>query len=650
MGVWRFAHILVPSTAHPIKKICASKGEKILKIVSVEQRLKEAGLDRPRLNALQADDTLYTVLAHQPLGRICIAEDSIGHANPAAAKQRTQSLIRLAGSLENQPDLLVSPEYSVPWDALLECIEEDIAPERGKLWVLGCESLLLGGLATIRDRLDGRAIVLDDDISPIERTTQRYRNPLVYVFRTKVTADQTEQLVLLVQYKTVVSGDPGNTEAAGMLPGSIVYAFGNPPEEIRLITLICSDVFGFEKSQVDSYYDGLLLLHIQLNNSPRHLIYKKYRPELFAAAGRTELLCLNWAEKVVSIDSTTHNEHEWNNIGGSAWYLLSPEIDLSDEAIRKNHLNGIYYTRHEPIRAHALQFHYQPRVFLFQATKVFHHAIPKPRSTRSGPQALKSFVWAPDLESWVEPRNPNEFANDGFCDHLSKVSGGDVALDDIQELYRIGPMAVERAMAVTAGQFGIRSEWFAPSRLDSMQLCEQEVVRRVTVIQDPAAEAIQFRSLRFSAIRAIGELRNVGYRWPAPLEALRHGFKFSWSHGHPHRNVIAADGTLATVVYAGLLGDPQGLERLEQQVRKALAGPPPEPERMLSQEQEKQFVRQHWATAAQRFCILYATATGTKHYLSERGASFTRPAGQSDVDIGVPSFYKITGTPHGTQR
>lgn len=621
-----------------------------MKVICVEEKLGSAGLDRPRLNALQPDDTLYTVLAHQPLGRIRIATDSIGHANPADAAQRTRSLFRLAASPENQPDLLISPEYSVPWDALVETIEEGTAPETGKLWVLGCESLPLGGLAAIRERLIDKAIVLDDDVSPVERTTQRYRNPLAYVFRTKATDDQSDRLVLLVQYKTVPSGDPDNTEAAGMLPGNFVYAFGSLPGEVRLITLICSDVFGFEKALIDKYYEGLLLIHIQLNSSPRHPLYKKYRLEIFEAAGKTELLCLNWAEKVVAVDCAGGDEHPWDNICGSAWYLQSPEIDLSDEAIHSNHRHGFYYTRHEPIRAHALQFHYHPRVFLFQATKVFHHAIAKPRSTRSGPHALKTFVWAQDLEGWVEPRTPNELPDDGFCEYLDRVSGGDVALDDVRDLYRVGPVAVERAMAITVGQFGVRADWHAPPRIDSMQLSEQEVVRRVTVIQDPSLEASQFRSSRFAAMRAVAELRGVGYGWPSPVEALRQGFKFSWSLKYPNRNVVADDGTLATVVHAGLVGDPEALDLLDQQVRKTLAGPPPEPERVLSQEQEKQFVRQHYATRAERFCIVYATATGTKHFLSARGTSFTRPAGQSEVDIGVPSFNRLAANSQGDQR
>lgn len=157
-----------------------------MKIVSVEQKLKEVGLEPPRLNALQADDTLYTMMAHQPPSRLSIAPGSIGHASPAEAKRLTQSLLNLVGSLESQPNLVINPEYSVPWEALAESVEEGNTPAPSKFWALGYESLQLGGLTGIRERLGAKAIVLDDDLSPFERATQSYRNPLAYVFRTKI--------------------------------------------------------------------------------------------------------------------------------------------------------------------------------------------------------------------------------------------------------------------------------------------------------------------------------------------------------------------------------------------------------------------------------------------------------------------------------
>lgn len=614
----------------------------MLEVVLAEAKLKEFELETPQLNALRADDSLYTVLAHQPPGQIRVTAGGIGHASSDEAKQRADALLTLASASGAQPDLLVSPEYSIPWESVLQAVENRKLPEAGKLWVLGCESLPIGHLDVIRQRLGELAVVIDDDVAPAPRTTQRYRNPLVYIFRTRSSASQGQKVVLLVQYKTEVSGDPDNTEATGMLRGRYVYAFGGSPGEVRLITLVCSDVFGFEKALIDKYYQGLLLLHVQLNNSPRHTLYKKYRQELFQAAGDTELLCLNWAANVVSFDGDGATEHPWNNICGSAWYSRSPELAISDDAIRENHKNGVYYTRHEPIRVHALQFDYQPRVFLLEATKVFHHAIPKPRSVRTGPRAIKTYVWAPALKSWVEPQTPDEQPDDGFCRQLERSSAEGDPLNDVRDVYRSGPVAVERIMAITAGRFGPKPDWHSPGRIDSMQLCEQEFVRRVTVTQDPAPEARDFRLSRFAAMRALAELRVNKYEWPAPVEALRGGFKFAWRLEYPGRNVVAKDGTLATLVHAGMVAELEELDRLDQRVRKTLAGPPREPERLLSEAQREVHANHHYAVNAERFCILYASADGTKHYLSPRALSFTRPAGQPDVDFAAPSPTRLT--------
>lgn len=626
-----------------------TKGAVKLEIISVEQKLQPEGLLPPCLNALQADDSLYTLLAYQPEGLIRITPDSIGHFDSVEATRRTLAFLQLAATPGGQPDLVVSPEYSVPWEALVQAIEHGAVPEEGKLWVLGCESLPLDGLEGIRQRLGQRAIVLDDDVFPSGRTTQRYRDPLVYAFQTKKTEDQSTHLVLLIQYKTVPSGDPQNTEATGMLPGVYVYAFGALPNEVRLITLICSDVFGFRKDLIDQIYKGLFLLHIQLNNSPRHVQYKKYRQELFAPAGETELLCLNWADNVISVDGSGTNQQSWKNICGSAWYLCSPETDLSDNAIVENHRHGVYYTRHEPIRAHAFQFNYRPRVFLFRATKVFHHAIPKPRSTRTGPTALKTFVWAQDHEGWLEPRTPEDLPDDGFREQLSRVASAGPGLDDVLELYRNAPIAVERAMAITAGQFGVPDDWHKPARIDSMRLCEHEFVRRVTVTQDP--DAAGFRDERFARTGAVAELRDSDYSWPSSVQVIRDGFKFDWLPRFANRNVVAEDGTRATIVNAGLVVDHHVLDRLDQKVRMALAGAPPEPERELSAQLEEQRLDEHYATRAERFCIIYMTATGgAKNYLSGRDTSITRQSGQSAVDIGVPSPVRLAENPHEVQE
>ncbi|MBF5037950.1 hypothetical protein INP77_00445 [Methylophilus sp. 13] len=606
-----------------------------MEIISAREKLKSSNLDHPILNALQATETLYTTLAYQPSGHILIQDDFIGNADEKA-RVRARSFLNLINELDVQPDLVISPEYSIPWQALSELLLSGSRPDAGKLWILGCESLKLGELANIRDNLRDIAVVLDDDTSPVETTTQRYRNPVVYIFETKSLVDESLKLVLLVQYKTCPSGDKDNTEAKGMLPGKFVYVFGDYPQEVRLITLICSDVFEFKKSQIDAYYDGLLLVHIQLNNNPRHPVYKKYRLELFQAAGKTELICLNWAEHINAV--INDKVIPWGNIGGSAWYLQSPEVDLKEVSLKSNHEHGIYYTYNAHIHAHSFIFDYKPRAFLFQSTKVHHHALAKPLSTRTGPKAIKTFIWQDQSAKWVEPKAKHDWPNDGFTDRLSVIKSEGVDLDDLQTVYQACPVSAERVLAISAGGFGIRQDWFAPNKIDSMQLSEQEFVHRMTVLQDTAKDVTSFRSARFSSIRAIAELRSEDYTWPSAVSALNQGFNFNWSSTNPNRNVVAKDGTFATVVHLGMISDLVNIKLYDSQIRKALAGPPPEPERLLSANEYKMFEKSHYDNSSPpRYCILYVDSKGTQNYINTDGVSYIKPAGYSPVDISQPS-------------
>ncbi|SFP99479.1 hypothetical protein [Variovorax sp. 770b2] len=604
-----------------------------MNIVPVEEALAHhpSVLSHPDLNVLKADDTLYTVLLLQPEGRIAISERAIGHADVDLAAASIGGFLSIESAMEARPDLVVCPEYSVPWEVLIGIIENGGGPQVGKLWALGCESLPLNALATYRERLGNKAIFIDEGVSISPITTQRYRNPLVYVFRTN-DKDGVNHLVLLVQYKTATSGDSHNIEARGMLPGSQVYIFGRTPGELRLMTLICSDVFELTSQQIKTYYDGLLLIHPQLNNNPRHPVYKPYRRSLFEFGGRTELLCLNWAQNINVINSDGSVESEWKNIGGSAWYLAPKELDLSDSKITENHRNGLYYTRHESIKAHALQFHYEPRVFLVEATKVFHHGVVKPKSHLTGPRVLETFHWSSEKAQWISS-SASEKPVDGFEALLARVAAG-VALDDLEQIYQAGPVAVERVLAISAGEFGPKSNWYDAERVDSMQLCQEEIVRRVTVTQDP--EGASFRSNRIGAARALAALRQANHPWPGEVEFLRNGFRLRWSQDYPNRNVVATNGMLATLIYAGQVGDPAILERLDQRVRQTLIGTVPEPDRVLNKDEFREYRKRHYSKA-ERLCIVCHDGSDIVAYRSPKFSSFTSPAGISPVDIAIPA-------------
>lgn len=586
-------------------------------------------LQHPTLYALQATEAQYTVLVLQPEGNISVSETSIGHADSASAQASLSAFLSLAARAEPTPDLVVAPEYSIPWEVLLHSIESGVVPSAGKLWALGCESIPLGMLDQFRARLGDRAVIIDSapDLSKV--TTQRYLNPLVYVFWAP-RVDQCDRLVLLVQYKTKVSGDGHNTEAIGMLPGEVVYLFGRQPEEIRLLTLICSDAFDFRGDLVKGIYQGLLVLHIQLNNNPRHPLYKPYRKELFQYAGDTELLCVNWAANVKLSETAAVEPANWKNIAGSAWYLRAPEIDRSDEFLHANQCKGLYYTRYEPLKVDALLFHYSPKAFLLQSTKVLHHGVIGAASYRTGPHVISAFDWSSESAAW-EPVIGD--IDDGFSSIVGRSSGG-LNLDEWSEMHAANPVDVERMLAICAGAIGPATNWHDVTKLDSMRMCEEEVMWRTTVDLDP--RAAEFRSHRFSAGRMLSALKAEGFDWPVEVGFLKSGFKLSWSQQYPHRNVQAESGVVATVIYAGAIGDPRHLESVDSQARRALAHIP-EPDRMLNTEEEKIAHRRYHESLVPRLCILYQDGTKISAFRNSREKNISSPSNGGVVSITTPS-------------
>lgn len=591
------------------------------------------GLKHPSLNVLKADEaSQYTVLALQPQGAIRTTASSIRNADEADATRKFGAFLRTASGLQPRPDLVICPEYSMPWEVLLAALEAGVAPEVGRLWALGCESLTIGQLDIYRQRLGANVTVIDESPDFSTATTERYLDPLVYLFRTTGLNDQDDRLVMLVQYKTAHSGDPHNIEAQGMFKGKIVYLFGRKPAEVRLLTLICSDVFDFDKETIKEYYEGLLLVHIQLNNDPRNPQYKKYRTDLFSYKGATELICVNWAKRIDWFEGDSNASTNGENIGGSAWYLRPQQFDLSDERLTKNQRQGLYYTYYDSIKTHALQLDYSPRAFHFQATKVYHHGVIAPASYLTGPIVLSVFDWSDASGEWALSVDN---VDDGFGDLISHACH---AAPELGAMHGGNPISVERSLAICAGTFGPEQDWHSVKSLDSTRLCEAEIVRRVTVTIDPQGET--FRSERIARAQALAALRDQGFAWPSEVSFLKDGFELMWHVDHPHRNVVSAK-TVATVIHMGMVGDIRLVDGMDAKARKVLAKPP-EPTKLLSEEEKKAFLREHEGRV-QNVCVLYNVGAETRHYSSQTALSFSTPSG-----MGGTNFTTSAGRPRST--
>ena len=255
----------------------------------------ENNLRQPTLNVLVPDARFYETLAVQPGGDIAARPDFIGHADHPSAVSQFSDFLRLA--VEKNCDLTLSPEYSCPWEVLRNVIAQQLLPPAGKLWVLGCEAITPNDLQTV--------IAAHPDVKwihePIPAGAGGFLDVLTYITKAEATVGGIKDVIVL-QFKTLAMG--GNTfERDHMVCGRTIYIWHNPADNIRLISLICSEALTFDPAAADrcEFNHPYVIFHPQLNSDPRHPDISAYRYQLFGrrVSDEIEVLTLNWARGFV---------------------------------------------------------------------------------------------------------------------------------------------------------------------------------------------------------------------------------------------------------------------------------------------------------------------------------------------------------------
>jgi hypothetical protein len=533
-------------------------------IMHIAEILAAAGLGAPSINALIPDENNYEVLLIQPQGEIEASTAGVRNRNHNLAHKQFGQFLALAQ--EARADLVITPEYSMPWVTLVSAIKEGTVPERGKLWVLGCESIKYSELETLKLDLASTATVLYEKLSP---GPGRFMDPLAYVFLAPlIDGTGATRPVVLVQFKTHPMGDESHFEINSLQRGTRIYKFGGA-EILTLISLICSDSFAFKDSHADAIYHRALVLHLQLNPKPRQTQFRQYRDRLFKFAGdETELICVNWASDVH--EWCGKEVRKWNNLACSAWYLRPSQFDARDETLFANHQRGLYYTWLDSLRSHALFFNYEPAVYLITATKVAHIGVVASVSRRRGPQLTRAYVWNEETAAWSE----RVTADDGFS-RIVKESGD--AKDELKRLAADNPVKVERILALCAGKIGHKADWFNVRTLDSYVIDLTEVVLRLTFCQDTDERARAFRVARLKRCGSLWKILKTDNLLPAALADFKQGFRFEWSQDFPHQNAISNDKRRATVIYMGEESDTAQVEAVAKRAAEFIHRGYPDP-------------------------------------------------------------------------
>lgn len=183
-----------------------------MQIKPVAEVLAPEGLAAPTLNALVPNESNYTVLLMQPHGELDASSAGVRNRDRDLAKNQFGRLLDAAR--ETLADLVITPEYSMPWEVLIEALTKSFVPAEGKLWALGCESITYSELEQVKHDLAPFATMIYETL-PAE--IGKFTDPLAYVFLAPpADGNGAGKIVVLVQFKTYPMGDKDHFEINGL--------------------------------------------------------------------------------------------------------------------------------------------------------------------------------------------------------------------------------------------------------------------------------------------------------------------------------------------------------------------------------------------------------------------------------------------------
>jgi len=594
-----------------------------MEIERIEAVLANAHLELIPIRALLPTREPYNVMLLQPQGAIEANEERIGHADKAFGHDKCLAFLLLAAS--KHADLVVTPEYCLPWSVAEKTLEGSIHPDEGAIWVLGCESITPAELAAFRLKVIATsAYFYHEPIDEIQKAKKRYIDPLLYVFWS-INSEGNKVLAFVVQFKTAPCKDSLDVEQRSLYLGKKVYSFNREINKIGLLAIICSDAFEFTNDLIDDYHANCLLIHIQLNPEPAHGDYAAYRAHLYAAGSNSnvELLCLNWAKDIVEVTSDG-NKKLWNNVAGSAWYVPASKFSGDDQLINEAHHRGIYYSIVSQ-RWHTFYLNYEPQALLLQKQKLLLFAESQALCPKSCLSGMERWCW--DISGkWIEKSSPD----DGLASLLATYPA---LLPHLPDQVKVSAIGVERALELLMGPTGKATTWFNLQELPSMKVEIEESICRVTVHQedDMRRKGVLFRRARLQ--RAQDAMTLAGSKivpWPKSIRDLENGFTFFWTASLPHYNV-AISGDLkrpASLAYLADQSDDTVVDGVYTKLLQAISVHAISSAFEANKDPTDAAVR-----AKDRLCVVFRRDHAYRVWKSNDNNQFNRPPDHSAVDI-----------------
>jgi hypothetical protein len=449
------------------------------------------------LSILRRNTQRHSILMYQHQGSLHADNTRIGNRNNV----NTELRLFFEKSRTTACDLALTPEYSCPL-AVIEDIVGDPAkwPAAEKLWAISCESMTKQQLTALHATYNtGNAFVYYD--TSVQNNNLSYVDPLIYLFRG--THNGQQKLIVLLQFKTHHMGVwSGTLERDNLIQGNEIYILRNAPDSVYFFSLICSEAMNFQneltqakQAAIDWIDRPYLIFNPQLNPDPAHANFSAFRKFVFRFF-RKEIISLNWNNR------TTYNNHPFlgYNTSRSGFYVQSDEINLSEQRIKHNHQQGLYY----------FYFGFKRHAFLFNSSPtIFHIAIPSVDIVNAMPQQIRRE--GPELLEICDfnaARNAIEALPNGITDlHVNYLTGVGCTCNFLIT-HQNCILEKEKLVCLTSGKIDkeLGSNWSNIPNIFSIKINEDsEVNRRITFTEDTYPDSLTQRS---NYIDTVAELIN----------------------------------------------------------------------------------------------------------------------------------------------
>ena len=309
---------------------------------------------------------------------------------------KAREFIKIA--IQNNCDLLLTPEYSFPYPVLEEVISGNLnAPSKGQLWALCMQGESRDKFTERVEKWKCQSNIRVIDVAFDATSSKSFVAPLIYIF-----LDNENNICIIPQFKTHPMADARNEfEAPYLCTGNIVFEFdltGVQDSQNRFISIICSDVHNIKSEEIllKSSGNKVIIFHPQLNPDPRYDTFTVFRKGFYEYSNNKEVkvITLNWSE------GTNIDKHKFLKPYSAYYKKGNSKLTNMINNIYGNHAKGTYFTlcNHTEIWFSTREEHCK----IFLISKGDNGGVAWAAAHRDDPTTIKHFSYTNN--GWTETR------------------------------------------------------------------------------------------------------------------------------------------------------------------------------------------------------------------------------------------------------